>query len=36
MENNFEWHGKPPSPDEAKHALHELRTLGGVVKSEHE
>ena len=36
MEWNPEWHGKPPKPDEAKAALHELRTLGGKIKSEHE
>ena len=36
MENKFEWHGKPPSPDEAKIALHELRTLQGKIKSEHQ
>jgi transketolase len=36
MENKFEWHGKPPSPEEAKQALEELRTLGGQIKSEHE
>lgn len=36
MENKFEWHGKPPNKDEAKKALHELRTLGGKIKSEHE
>jgi len=36
MENKFEWHGKPPNKDEAKVALHELRTLGGKIKSEHE
>jgi len=36
MENMPEWHGKPPKPDEAKKALHELRTLGGKIKSEHE
>lgn len=36
MENKFEWHGKPPNSDEAKKALHELRTLGGKIKSEHE
>ncbi|MDD5726719.1 MAG: transketolase, partial [Patescibacteria group bacterium] len=29
MENKFEWHGKPPNRDEARVALHELRTLGG-------
>lgn len=36
MENLPEWHGKPPNPDEAKKALHELRTLGGKIKGEHE
>jgi transketolase len=36
MENVSEWHGKPPNEDEAKKALHELRTLGGRIKSEHE
>ncbi|MHB8830973.1 MAG: transketolase [Patescibacteria group bacterium] len=36
MENKFEWHGKPPNRDEARIALHELRTLGGKIKSEHE
>ena len=36
MEGKFEWHGKPPKPDEAKVALQELRTLQGKIKSEHE
>lgn len=36
MENLPEWHGKSPNEDEAKRALHELRTLGGKIKSEHE
>ncbi len=36
MENLPEWHGKPPNVEEAKKALHELRTLGGKIKSEHE
>jgi transketolase len=36
MERKFEWHGKPPKPEEAKKALAELRTLGGKIKSEHE
>lgn len=36
MENDYLWHGKPPTPDEAKKALHDLRTLGGVITSEHE
>lgn len=30
------WHGKPPNPEEAKKALHELRTLGGKIRGEHE
>ncbi|HET7630442.1 MAG TPA: transketolase, partial [Candidatus Saccharimonadales bacterium] len=36
MEYDFAWHGKPPSRDEAKQALHELRTLGGKIRGEHE
>ena len=36
MENVPEWHGKPPTSDEARNALHELRTLGGKIKGEHE
>lgn len=36
MEYKYEWHGKPPQPDEAKIALHELRTLGGKIRSEHQ
>lgn len=36
MEGKFEWHGKPPNKDEAKKALHELRTLKGKIRSEHE
>jgi len=36
MENKFEWHGKPPTPEEGKIALAELRTLEGRIKSEHE
>ncbi len=36
MERNYLWHGKPPKPDEARLALHELRTLGEKIKSEHE
>lgn len=36
MEGKFEWHGKPPKPDEAKIALDELRTLRGQIRSEHE
>lgn len=36
MENDFHWHGKPPSHEEAKKALHELRTLNGKIRGEHE
>lgn len=36
MEFDYHWHGKPPNKDEAKDALHQLRTLGGKIKGEHE
>jgi transketolase len=36
MENDFHWHGAPPNHEQAVKALHELRTLGGKIKSEHE
>ncbi len=36
MERDYLWHGKPPTKDEARKALAELRTLGGKIKSEHE
>ena len=36
FERDYKWHGKPPNKDEAKLALHELRTLGGKIKSEHQ
>jgi transketolase len=36
MEGDFNWHGKPPDHEQAKKALHELRTLGGKIRSEHE
>lgn len=36
MEYDFNWHGKPPDHDQAVKALHELRTLGGKIKGEHE
>ncbi len=36
MEGKYEWHGKPPSAEEAKEAIHELRTLQGQIKGEHE
>ncbi len=36
MEYDFHWHGAPPNHEQAKKALHELRTLGGKIRSEHE
>lgn len=36
MEYDFHWHGVPPSRDQARMALHELRTLGGRIRSEHQ
>jgi transketolase len=36
MESDFHWHGLPPNHEQAVKALHELRTLGGKIKSEHE
>ena len=46
MENDFKWHGTPPGitdmpgepnkADQVKIALHDLRTLSGRIKSEHE
>jgi transketolase len=36
FERDFTWHGKPPSKEEAKMALAELRTLSKKIKSEHE
>lgn len=36
MEYDFHWHGLPPNKDEAREALHQLRTLGGRIRGEHE
>lgn len=36
MENDFHWHGAPPNHEQAVKALHELRTLRGKIRSEHE
>ncbi|MEK7479549.1 MAG: transketolase [Patescibacteria group bacterium] len=36
MEGNYLWHGKPPTKEEAKRALADLRTLKGKIRSEHE
>lgn len=36
MEYDYHWHGAPPNHDQAKAALHKLRTLGGRIRSEHQ
>lgn len=36
MEYDFHWHGAPPNHEQAKEALHDLRTLKGKIRSEHE
>lgn len=36
MEYDFRWHGKPPDHEQARKALHDLRTLGGKIRSEHQ
>lgn len=36
MENDFHWHGMPPNHEQAKQALHDLRTLKGKIRGEHE
>jgi transketolase len=36
FENKPYWHGNPPSKEQGKMAIEELRTLGGQIKSEHE
>lgn len=36
MEYDFRWHGKPPDKQQAKKALHELRSLRGQIRGEHE
>lgn len=36
MEYDFHWHGSPPNHEQAIKAMHELRTLQGRIKSEHE
>ncbi len=36
MEYDYKWHGIPPNKDQAKQALHELRTMGGKIRAEHE
>lgn len=36
MEREFSWHGIPPNKEQAEEALHQLRTLAGKIKGEHE
>ena len=36
IERDYRWHGKPPSAEEAKLFLHELRTMEGQITSEHQ
>ncbi len=37
MEGDYLWHGNPPkTKEQLNKALHDLRTLGGKIKSEHE
>ena len=36
IEFDYKWHGIPPTPEQAKQFLHELRTLRGKITSEHE
>lgn len=36
MEYDYHWHGAPPNSQQAKEALHKLRTLDGKIKGEHE
>lgn len=36
IEFDYKWHGIPPSPEQAKKFLHELRTLRGTITSEHQ
>lgn len=36
IEFDYNWHGKPPKPEEAQKFLSELRTLNGKIASEHE
>lgn len=36
MEYDFHWHGAPPNREQAVKALHQLRTLNGKIRGEHE
>lgn len=35
IEYDYHWHGVPPNAEQEKRWLHELRTLGGKIESEH-
>jgi transketolase len=36
IENDYAWHGKPPTAEEGRQFLSELRTLRGKIESEHQ
>ncbi|GAC1412239.1 MAG: transketolase [Candidatus Doudnabacteria bacterium] len=36
MEYDYKWHGSPPNKDQAKEAMHDLRTLRGQITGEHQ
>lgn len=36
MEYDYHWHGAPPNSEQAKEALHKLRTLQGRIEGEHQ
>ena len=36
MEGDYKWHGNPPNKEQAKIALDELRTMRGMIISEHQ
>lgn len=36
MEYDYRWHGMPPNHEQAKEALHDLRTLRGKITGEHQ
>lgn len=36
MEYDYKWHGVPPNKEQAKEALHKLRTLNGKITGEHQ
>lgn len=36
MEYDYHWHGAPPNSQQAKEALHKLRTLDGKITGEHQ